>query len=183
MRASGLKEVMASLTTLRSLGLPRIRKRLRHRPLSCRLSTPFPATLGGRRRSGMWRAPCSSTCIVLSRSGALSAIAIALIVAILTATGSTLSAQGAQPEVCAMQHDVCHHTAKIAQCCCHASDATHQGGPIESRVQLTVDPSPYPVALSSVAFADTSEPNLQVLTALPSASRAGLATHFAPLLI
>ena len=129
-----------------------------------------------------WRGLCASIGIVLSRSRKLSAIA--LIVALLAATSSTLIAECAQPDACAMTHHECDHTARITECCCgHASDASHQGGPIESRVQLTVDLSPLPVALAAGTFADTSGTSFQVHTSPPSVSPPDFATRFAPLLI
>jgi hypothetical protein len=110
--------------------------------------------------------------------------AIVLIAAVVTTTGATLIAQGAQHEACATNHHECDDTARIAQCCCgHASDASNQGGPVESRVQLTVDLSPLPVALAAGTFADTSGTSFQVHTSPPSVSPPDLATRFAPLLI
>ena len=129
-----------------------------------------------------WRGLCASIGMVLLRSGKLWAIAV--MVAILAATSSTLIAECAQPEACPMQHHECDHTARITDCCCgHASDASHQGGPIESRVQLTVDLSTLPVALAVGAFADTSGTSLRFHASPPSISAPDFATRFAPLLI
>jgi hypothetical protein len=121
--------------------------------------------------------------MVLSRLGKLSAIV--LIAAVVTATGSTAIALGAQHEACAAKHHTCPlHTAMIAPCCCgHASDASNQGGPVESRVRLTVDLSPIPVALAVWTVADTSGTNLQFHASPPSVSPPELATRFAPLLV
>ena len=129
------------------------------------------------------RALCLSNGIVQPRSARLSAIT--LIVAILVATGSTLIAQSEPHAACAVNHHECGHTATITTpCCCgHATDASHEGGPVESRVRLTVDLSSLPVVPTAGTFADTSASNLQVDTALPSGSLPDLATRFAPLLI
>jgi hypothetical protein len=110
--------------------------------------------------------------------------AIALIIAVVTATGSTLIAEGAQREACAMKHHECNNTARITPCCCgHASDASHQGGPVESRVQLTVDLSPLPVALAAGTFADPFGTSVRIDTSPPPVSLPDFATRFAPLLI
>jgi hypothetical protein len=109
---------------------------------------------------------------------------LALVAAVVSTLGANLIAWGAQHEACATQHHECDDTARIAQCCCgHASDASNQGGPVESRVRLAVDLSPLPVALVAGTFADTSGTSLQVHTSPPSISPTGLATRFAPLLI
>ena len=82
-----------------------------------------------------------------------------------------------------MDHHECEHSVRAAQFCCHASDASHQGGPAESRVQLTVDLSPHPAALAAGTFADISGTSLKTHGPPPSFSLTGLATRFAPLLI
>ena len=129
-----------------------------------------------------WRGLCASIGMVLSRSEKLSAIA--LVVALVAATSATLIAECAQPEACPMQHHECDQTVRITECCCgHASDASHQGGPIESRVQLTVDLSTLPLALAVRAFADTPGTSVRVHTAPPSVYPPDFATRFAPLLI
>jgi len=110
--------------------------------------------------------------------------AIALIAAVVTTMGANLIARGAQHEACATKHHECDDTAKIAQCCCgHASDASDQSGPVESRVELTVDRSPLPIALTAGTFADASGTSLQVHTSPPSVSPPDLPTRFATLLI
>ena len=140
----------------------------------------YPMDLGGLRLPGLWRGLCSFPGIVLSRPWKLSAIA--LVVTLVAATSSTLIAFGAQHEVCAMHHE-CDQAPRITQCCCgHATDAS-QGGPVESRVQLTVDLSPLPVSLTAGIFADTSGTGLQTHTSPPSVFPPDLATRFAPLLI
>jgi hypothetical protein len=170
---------MTSLPILRTFGLPGIRQRT---PQSHGHSPVYLTDLGLLRLLGVWHGLCSSPCIVLSRTGKLSAIA--LIVAVVTTTGSTLIAQGAQHEACATKHHECDPTPRIVQCCCgHASDASSQGGPVESRVQLTAHLSPLPVALAAGTFADTSGMSLQVHTSPPSIYPPDLATRFAPLLI
>jgi hypothetical protein len=137
-------------------------------------SLPVPRTLGlPGIRERRWRIP-------LSLSGKLSAIA--LIVAVVSATGSTLIAQSAR--ACGMKHPECHHTATIIPCCCdHASDAANQGGPVESRIRLTVHLSPLPTALAAGTFADTSETSIQIHTSPTPACPPGLATRFVPLLL
>jgi hypothetical protein len=119
--------------------------------------------------------------MVVSRSERLSALV--LIVALVGATSSTLIAQAAQPDACVMTHHECDQTTKVTDCCCHASDATHQGGPIESRVQLAVDLSPHPVALARGTFEDTARNSVQLHTPPPSVSPPDPASRFAPLLI
>jgi len=107
--------------------------------------------------------------------------AIALIAAVVTTMGASLIA--AQHEACATKHHACDDTARIAQCCCgHASDASDQSGPVESRVQLTADPSPLPIALTAGTFADAGT-SLQVHTSPPSVCPPDLPTRFATLLI
>lgn len=174
---------MTSLGTLSALGLvPGIRQ------FNCRLPLshghgPVHPTDSGRIPlvRATWRGLCASIGMVLSRSGKLSAIA--LIVAVLAATSSTLIAECAQPEVCPMQHHECDRTAWITDCCGHARDASHQGGPIESRVQLTVDLSTLALALAVGAFADIPGTSVRVHTSPPSVYPSDFATRFAPLLI
>jgi len=129
-----------------------------------------------------WHGLCYTICIVLSVHRKLSAIV--LIAAVVSTLAANLIARGAEHEACATNHHECDDTARIAQCCCgHASDASNQGGPVESRVRLTVDFSPLPVALTAETFADASGASLQVHTFPPSISPTDLATRFAPLLI
>lgn len=165
----------------RTSGLPGIRQRGRHVPLLQGRSPVYPAALRGHRLPGEWLGLCFVHCIVLSRSGTLSAIT--LVVALVTATGSTLIVECAQREACAMEHHECEHIARVAQSCCHASDASHQGGPAESRVQLTVDLSPHPAELAAGVFANISGTSLKTHTSPPSVPAPDLATRFAPLLI
>ena len=172
---------MTSLPNLGTTGPPGIRQRGRRGPPSQGRSPACPTDWRGLRLFGEWLGLCSVHCIVLSRSGTLAAIA--LIAALVTATGSTLIVECAQREACAMEHHECDRTAKITQCCCHASDASRHGGPVESRVQLTVDLSPHPAALAAGTFADISEASLKTHPSPPSVSRPDLATRFAPLLI
>jgi hypothetical protein len=109
---------------------------------------------------------------------------LALIVALVSTLGANLVGWGTEHEVCATQHHECDDTARIAQCCCgHVSDASNLGGPVETRVRLTVDLSPLPVALPAGTFADATGTSLQIHT--PPASRAlpDFVTRFAPLLI
>lgn len=140
-----------------------------------------PTEAAAHRRAKAWRDPCYVASIVSSRSVNLAAFA--LIGALVAAASSTLIVQAAQPEACVMtQHD-CADTPKIADCCCHADDASHQGGPIESRVQLTVTLSHHPVQLAAGTFADTSVARFHVHTSPASISLPALATRFAPLLV
>jgi hypothetical protein len=137
-------------------------------------SLPVLGTLGlpgirGRR----WRIP-------LSLSRQLSAIV--LIVAVVAAVGSPLIAESAHP--CEMTQHECHHTATIMPCCCdHASDTANQVGPVESKIQLTVDLSPLPIAQACGTIADTAGTNVQGHTSPPPACPPDLATRFAPLLV
>jgi len=175
---------MTSRGTLLTLGLaPGTRQRIRCLPLSRDRRFVHPTEFGCIRLvRARWRGLCASIGVVRSRSRNPSAIA--LIVAFVAATGSSLIAECAQPEACPMQHDECERTAKIIECCCgHASDASHQGGPIESPVQLTADRSTLPVALAVGAFTDISGTSLRFHSAPPSVSPPDFATRFAPLLI
>ena len=172
---------MTSLSVLGIPGLPGIRQTGRSSPQS-KGSRPVYRTTGSRRRLiGVWLGLCSSPCIVQFRSRRSSAIA--LIVALVAAASSTLIAQATQPEACVMTHHECDHTARIADCCCLASDASHPAGPIESRVQVVVDLSPHPVALPTGTFADTSRTSLQIHISPPSVSPPDFTTRSAPLLI
>lgn len=157
--------MMTSLSALRTLRLPGIRQ----------------SAAGARHLLGVWRSLCSSTSIVQSRSRRLSAIA--MIAALVTAASSTLIAQATRPEACVMTHHECDHTARITDCCCLASDASHSGGPIESRVQLPVDLSTHPVALPAGTFADMSRSSLQIHVPPLSVSLQDFTTRSAPLLI
>jgi hypothetical protein len=175
---------MTSLGILFALHLvmPGIRQRSRCMPMSQRRRPVHPRNIGWVRLvRATWPGLCASTSIVLARSRKPSAIA--LILALAAAASSTLIAQISEPEACVMTHHECDDTAKIADCCCHASDATHQGGPIESRVQLAVDLSPHPVTLPAGTFAETSRTGQQIHTSPPPASPPDFATRFAPLLI
>lgn len=172
---------MTSLQALGALGLPGIRHRGRCMRKSQGRRSLYRAEVSRRRLVGAWRGFCSMTCIVLSRPGRLSALV--LLVALITAASSTLIVQGAQPEACVMTHHECDQTARVTDCCCLAGDASHQGGPIESRVQLAVDLSPHPVGLLAGTFADTTRNSLQIQTLPPSVSPPDFTTRSAPLLV
>lgn len=108
--------------------------------------------------------------------------AIALIVAVVTMSSSTLLAQGAQ--ACALKRHACHHAVRSAACCSdHANDAGNQVGPVESRIQLRVALSQLPPALAGGMFADSSRTGLRIRTTPPSVSPPDFTTRFAPLLI
>ena len=109
--------------------------------------------------------------------------AFALLVAVVAAASSTLIVQAAQSEVCVMTPPDCADTAKVADCCCHADDASQQGGPIESRAQLTVTLAHHPVELAAGALADTAVARLHIHTSPASIFLPDLATRFAPLLV
>jgi len=132
-------------------------------------SLPISKTLGLPRIRQGWRGEQRKLAVM------------ALIVAVVAAAGSTLIAQSAR--ACAMVHHECQHTTTITPCCGgHANDAANQGGPVESKIQLTVDLSALPLALTGV-FVDTSGTILRIHTSQPSAFPSDLATRFAPLLI
>ena len=116
---------------------------------------------------------------MLSRS--LHFAALALIFSLVVATGSTLIAQAAQPAPCVMAPHDCHQTTKVTPSCCHAGDGSQQG-PIESRVQLTVNLSHHPIELAAGTVARTSA-RLEFHTSSASISLPDLATRFAPLLV
>jgi hypothetical protein len=122
---------MTSFLTLRVLALPKIRQRRRPVPLTADRRRVCPIDSGRVRLREAWRTLCASNGIVLFRPRHLSAIA--LIVAVIAATSSTLIADCTQPAVCPMQHQECDRATKITDCCCgHASDASRQGGPLDS---------------------------------------------------
>lgn len=173
-------KITTSLPDLRTRGLTGIRQRHQRMAQAQGRGSVYPADEGRCSLIG-WRAFCSSFRIMPFRPRKLSAFA--LIVAVVAAASSILIAQAAQPEACVMTPHDCADTPKVADCCCHFSDATHQGGPIESRVQLAVDLSPHPVALPAGAFADTSASSLHVQIPPPSSSPSDFTTRSAPLLI
>ena len=170
-----------SLRDLQTRGLPGIRQRHARLPQPQERGSAYPTDGGHRSLICEWRAFCSSFRIMPFGPRKLSAVA--LIVAVVAAASSTLIAQAVQPEACVMSHHECDHTARITDCCCIASDASHPGGPIESRVQLAVDLSPHPIALPAGTFADTSRTSLQLHTSPPPASPPDFTTRSAPLLI
>jgi hypothetical protein len=172
---------MTNLSASRVVGLPGIRRWGRSTPRSKDPRSAYRTAVRRRRLLGVWRGLCSSTCIVPSRLGRLSALT--LLVALVTAASSTLIAQAAQPDVCVMTQQECDQTTRITDCCCLASDASHPSGPIESRVQLALDLSPHPVALPAGTFADTSRTYRQIHISPPPASPPDFTTGSAPLLI
>jgi hypothetical protein len=174
--------VMTSLRTVSAHDLPTIRQRCRHTQVWHVRSRVLPRDLGCLAIGAAWRGLCASIGMVVSRSGKLAAFA--LIVAIAGATSSTLVAECARPEACPMQHQECHHTSRITECCRgHLGDASHQGGPVEARVQLTVDLSSLPLGLAAGACADVAGTSARIDTSPPSNSCRDLSARFAPLLI
>ena len=169
------------LQALEAVELPEIRQPRLRTSESVGRSSGYPAACCRHRLIEMRRALCSFIYTVTPRSERLSMIA--LIAALVAAASSTLIVQATQPAACVMTHHECDHTARITDCCCLANDASPQGGPIESRVQLAVDLSPHPVALPAGAFADTSGSSLHVHIPPPSASPSDFTTRSAPLLI
>ena len=173
--------MMTSFPNLGTRDLPGIRQRRQSLPPLQMRGSVYPAKKEPRSLLGGWRALCSSFCIVPFRPRKLSAFA--LIVAVVAAASSTLIVQAAQPDVCVMTPHDCADTAKVADCCCHADDGSHQGGPIESRTQLTVTLAHHPVELAAGAFADASVARPQIHTSPASIPLTDLATRFAPLLV
>ena len=168
------------LPVLSTFALPQIRQRYgRTSPFGCPPSVN-PAAFGCRRLVDAWRGLCSIACIV-SRSEKLSALA--LVVALVVATGSTLIAQVGQPGACVMTHHACDHFAKVTLSCCHAGDPSQQGEPTGFRVQLTVNLSSHPAEVPAEMSADSSVISLRIHTSPRSVCPPDFATRFAPLLI
>lgn len=105
-----------------------------------------------------------------------------LIAGVISATGNVFAGQHEHAS-CPMERQDCEHVATITQCChVNPSDASNHGGPVESRIRLSVDLSPLPVALVAV-HAGVSRPNVGVHTSPPRVCPLDLPTLFAALLI
>jgi len=93
---------------------------------------------------------------------------------------ATQAAQGA----CAPKQHACGNVGSIAPCCCaDRSDSSNPGGPIASRVQLTDDPAPIPVAFAGASVVDTSHDGVAVQLSPPRVCPVDFPTLYACLLI
>jgi hypothetical protein len=145
----------------------------------CSLSGPpdFPLILNA---SG-WHERCCRIGVVTRLRASLSAVA--LVAAILSASGTLLAAADHHP-VCAAKHHDCGRAPTIGSCCCGDQGRASDGSvPAEPRVQLvtglsfvSIAPLPTVIDLQSAATA-------RVQTSPPRGVRPDLPTLFATLLI
>ena len=109
--------------------------------------------------------------------------AIALLVAVIVATGLPALANQVHP-ICATQQHDCGVAARITTCCCSdEGDAANPGGPAESTVQLNASLTPVPAAFATAAFPDLCRTMVRPHTSPPCSGPVDLPTLFASLLI
>ena len=143
-----------------------------HEPCSKRsdfdafLAGTVPAVEAGTVRSGqsVWSAPV-------------------LMFAIITAAIVPAFAGQAHP-VCTVKHHDCGEAPTIRSCCCGDQDtASNQGGPVESKVQLTAPSMTVVADLTFVAPSDIVRPHDRPYSGTTRAAPLDLPTLFASLLI
>jgi uncharacterized heparinase superfamily protein len=109
---------------------------------------------------------------------------MAVVAAVLVATGSLWLAAQPAHDACATRHHDCNQTARISQCCCGDQGVvSDQGGPVEARVRVSADASSVPVAFTAGTIRNAFHTGVPVHTSPPGRSPADLRTLFASLLI